>query len=301
MESNSMLRQMVRVSLCVTVAALFCVLIARPAFAQDSGISEKRVGFEFEGSWNQVPTEDNSTDPIPVDYMGLPLNDAARAIALDYSESQLSMVERQCEGWSNPYLFQGPFGLKIWSDFDPLKGSLVSYTIGAWEDKPAFVIWMDDRPEPSQYAEHLRGGITRGHWENGTLVTVTTHMKEGWVRKNGPPMSDMATMTLRFTRHADILLMTGIIEDPYYLTEPLVYTRNFQLSNQQISPVAPPCVPTYEGSGASEVPHVLWGNKPKEFMEELTRKYGVPREAVMGYSETLYPEYHQKMKAAGSR
>jgi len=289
------------VKLSLSLAALLCLLMAGTALAQDSGISEKRVGFEFEGSWNQIPTEDTSTDPVPVDFMGLPLNDEARAIALDYSESQLSMVERQCEGWSNPYLFQGPFGIKIWSDFDPLKGNLISYTIGAWEDKPAFTIWMDDRPEPSQYAEHFRAGFTRGHWENGTLVAVTTHMKEGWIRKNGPPMSDKATITWRFTRHADLLLMTGIIEDPYYLTEPLVYTRNFQLSPQQISPVAPPCVPTYEGRSASEVPHVLWGNKPKEFMEELTRKYGVPTEAVMGYPETLYPEYHQKMKAAGSR
>ena len=36
-------------------------------------------------------------------------------------------------------------------------------------------------------------------------------------------------------------------------------------------------------------------------MNELTKKYGIPQEAVLGYPETLYPEYHQKMMAASSR
>ena len=47
-----------------------------------------------------------------------------------------------------------------------------------------------------------------------------------------------------------------------------------------------------------EVPHYLWGQKPEEFMNEMTRKYGVPREAVLGYPETLYPEYRAKIKGA---
>ena len=36
-------------------------------------------------------------------------------------------------------------------------------------------------------------------------------------------------------------------------------------------------------------------------MDELTQKYGIPREAVLGFPETLYPEYRQKMKAANPR
>jgi hypothetical protein len=31
-------------------------------------------------------------------------------------------------------------------------------------------------------------------------------------------------------------------------------------------------------------------------MNEMTAKYGVPREAALGYPETLYPEYRQKLK-----
>ena len=280
----------------VIIAALCCATTPR-AYAQiDTAINERRAGFEFEGSWAPISTEWVSNDTVPVDYTALPLNDEARARALSYSESQLGMVEHQCEGWSLTYTLTGPFGLKIWSEFDALKGDLISYTIGAWEDKATQVIWMDGRPHPSEYAEHRRGGFTTGRWEGATLVTRTTHMKEGFIRKNGPPSSDRAVMTVSYHRHGDMLVAIGIIEDPVYLTEPVVWTRNYEISRVQLSPVAPPCITTFEGTVANEVPHYLWGKKPPEFIDELTKKYGIPREAVLGYPETLYPEYRLKMK-----
>ena len=88
---------------------------------------------------------------------------------------------------------QGPFGLKIWSDTEPAKGTTVAFTIGAWEDRAPITIWMDGRPHPSEYAEHTRGGFTTGRWDGDTLVAYTTHMKAGFLRKNGPPMSDQGT------------------------------------------------------------------------------------------------------------
>ena len=59
------------------------------------------------------------------------------------------MIERQCEGWPAFYFVQGPFGLKIWSDTEPVKGTTISFTIGAWEDRAPMTIWMDGRPHPS--------------------------------------------------------------------------------------------------------------------------------------------------------
>jgi hypothetical protein len=37
------------------------------------------------------------------------------------------------------------------------------------------------------------------------LVVRTTHLKAGWIRRNGLPLSDRATMTERFFRHDDLL------------------------------------------------------------------------------------------------
>lgn len=248
------------------------------------------------GSWAARNTEDISRDSYPVDYVGLPLNDEGRTRALTYNESQLAMIERQCEGWPQFYFVQGPFGLKIWSETEPVKGTVTSLTIGAWEDRAAMTIWMDGRPHPSRYAEHTRAGFTTGTWEGNTLVAYTTHMKAGFMRKNGPPSSDQATMTSRFYRHGDILTVLTVIDDPIYLTEPQLVSKSFQLQTTPLLPVGPPCVSTFEGRQPGDsVPHFVPEKNP--FVDEMTKLFGIPREATLGYPETLYPEYRKKIKS----
>lgn len=251
---------------------------------------------EITGTWAARNHEFLTGDGIPVDFTGIPLTEEGRIRALSYSESQLSMVERQCQGWPAFYLVQGPFGLKIWSDTDPVKGTVISYTIGGWEDRAPLVIWMDGRPHPSQYAEHMRSGFTTGTWEGSTLVTYTTHMKAGFLRKTGAPSSDEATVRMRFLRHGDLMTVFELIEDPIYLAEPWAISRSFQLSSAPMSPVGPPCVTTAEATAHETAPHYLPEKNP--FVDEMTKKYGVPRDAAIGKPETLYPEYKLKIPAA---
>jgi hypothetical protein len=190
---------------------------------------------------------------------------------------------------------QGPFGLKIWNETEPAKGTIISYTIGAWEDKAPMVIWMDGRPHPSPYAEHTRSGFTTGRWEGNTLVAETTHMKAGFVRKNGAPSSDQATLTTRFFRHGNLLTVLAVITDPVYLAEPYVLTKSFEINPVEMSPVGPPCISTFEGTALNApVPHNLPEKNP--FVDEMSKKYGIPREVVLGYPETLYPEYRAKLR-----
>ena len=59
------------------------------------------------------------------------------------------------------------------------------------------------------------------------------------------------------------------------------------------NPIGPPCVSGFEGRQPGEsVPHYLPEKNP--FVGEMTQKFGVPREAVLGFPETLYPEYRTK-------
>jgi hypothetical protein len=270
----------------VALVVLLLAASSRNAFAQ----------FDLSGSWAPKNTEDISRDSYPVDYVGLPLNSEGRTRALTYQESQLAMIERQCEGWPAFYFVQGPFGLRIWSDNEPIKGTVISYTIGAWEDRAPITIWMDGRPHPSEYAEHTRGGFTTGAWEGNTLVAYTTHMKAGFLRKTGPPNSDRATMTSRFYRHGDILTVLVVLDDPIYLAEPHVMSKSFQLSATPISPIGPPCVSGFEGRHPGEsVPHYLPEKNP--FVDEMTKLFHIPREAVLGEPETLYPEYRKKIQS----
>jgi hypothetical protein len=270
----------------IPAAAFLCLFACQTAAAQ----------VEITGSWAARNHEVLAGDGLPVDFTGIPLSEEGRIRALSYSESQLSMVERQCQGWPAFYFVQGPFGLKIWSETDPLKGNVIAYTVGAWEDRAPLTIWMDGRTHPSKYAEHTRAGFTTGAWEGNTLIAYTTHMKAGFLRKTGAPSSDEATLTTRYYRHGDILTVLAIIEDPIYLAEPWILSRSFQLTATPLSPIGPPCITTYEGNNRETAPHYLPEENP--FVDEMTTKYGVPRDAATGKAETLYPEYRKKIPRA---
>jgi hypothetical protein len=279
---------------CEMTRSIASILFATVVLALFTSTSA-RAQAEITGSWAARNHEVLAGDGFPVDFTGIPLNEEGRIRALSYSESQLAMVERQCQGWPAFYFVQGPFGLKIWSETDPLKGNVISYTIGAREDRAPITIWMDGRPRPSKNAAHTRAGFTTGKWEGSTLVAYTTHMKAGFLRKTGAPSSDEATMTTRFYRHGDIMTVLAIIEDPIYLAEPWILSRSFQLSAAPLSPIGPPCITTSEASARETAPHYLPEKNP--FVDEMTMKYGVPRDAAIGKPETLYPEYVKKMPA----
>ena len=251
--------------------------------------------FEFSGSWTPIGTEDVQNDSLPVDYLGLALTEEGRARALSYDESQKSMIERQCQGWGASYVVLGPFGLRISTQTDAATNRVISYTIDSWEDWNGLTIWMDGRPRPSGYALHTQEGFTTGRWEGGSLTARTTHMKAGFIRKTGVPLTDEATIDWRFYRHEDVLTVLMIARDPVYLAEPEIVSKGFRLSPRPVD-YRTPCAPVYEGrEPGTSVPHFAPNQNP--FLEEFMEFYSLPREAVLGYPETLYPEYRKKNRA----
>ena len=192
--------------------------------------ARRRRQFEFTGSWAPIASEDVQNDSVPVDFLGLALTDEGRTRALAYDESQKSMIERQCQGWGASYAVLGPFGLRVSTQTDPATNRVVSYTIDAWEDWNGMTIWMDGRPRPSAYALHTQEGFTTGRWDGTALAARTTHMKVGWIRKTGVPLSDEATLDWRFVRHDDVLTVLMIASDPLYLVEPAIVSKSFRLS-----------------------------------------------------------------------
>lgn len=254
---------------------------------------------DISGTWaarNHEDSLERGPGPYSVDYTALPLNDDARAKALSYNQSQLAMAERQCALYQQYYLVLGPFGMKIWDETDPVTGQTIAWKIGSWEDRATTTIWMDGRPHPSKNAPHTREGFTTGVWEGDTLVAYTTHMKAGYLRRNGTPASDQATMTTHFLRHGTLMTVLAEIEDPVYLTEPLILSKNFELDPTPMRAEGPPCFPAYEGGSGEEghVPHYLPGQNP--WVNEVTEMYHIPLEAVMGGAETMYPDYRKKLK-----
>ena len=77
------------------------------------------------------------------------------------------------------------------------------------------------------------------------LKVTTTHLKEGWLRRNGVPRSEKATLVEYFIRHGDYLTLVTVVKDPVYLTEAFVRTSNWVLDpGFQLSPFS--CIPTLE-------------------------------------------------------
>jgi hypothetical protein len=253
---------------------------------------------ELSGTWaarNHEDAQERGPGPYAVDYAGLPFNEDGKAKALSYTASQLQRIERECALYPPTYLMLGPFGMKIWNESDPISGATVAWKIGAWEDRAETTIWMDGRPHPSANAPHEREGFTTGRWEGETLVAYTTHMKAGYIRRNGAPSSDQTTMTTHFLRHGTVLTVLAEIEDPVYFTEPLILSKTFELDTTPMRPIGPPCVPGYEGTASEDnVPHYLPGENP--FVSEVSDLYHIPVEAVLGGAETMYPDYRKKLK-----
>ena len=267
------------------------LLCATPAYAQ----------IDLSGTWAALNHEDGlerGGGPYAVDYTGLPLNADGRAKALSYTESLFGMIEHQCGMWPAHYMMRGPFNLKVWNVVDTVTGTTTAWKIGAWQDRGETTIWMDGRPHPSKNAMHTKEGFATGSWEGSTLVVTMTHMNAGGIRRNGAPASDQVTMTLRFMRHDDLLTVLAVIEDPVYLSEPLIVTSQYQrqLDAGPMTQFGPTCIPTYEGTtGEGRVPHFLPGENPS--VDELTKITGVPREATLGGAETMYPEFRKKIRA----
>ena len=278
---------------------IVAVSLFAACFAVSSNTASAQA--DLSGSWaarNHEDALERGAGPFLIDYTGLALNDEARTKALSYSPSQYSMIERQCALWPPHYLVTGPFGMKIWNETDPVNGTTLDWKIGAWEDRAETTIWMDGRPHPSENALHERGGFTTGVWRGDTLTTFTTHIKAGNLRRNGAPNSDQEAMTTHYIRHGDLMTVVAMIEDPIYLTETEVISKNFQLDTaNQISPVGPPCVAGYEGTADNgAVPHFLPGANPST--DELMTAYHIPPLAALGGAETMYPEFRKKLKDA---
>jgi len=126
------------------------------------------------------------------------------------------------------------------------------------------------------------------------LTITTTHLKIGWIRRNGIPRSDRATVVEHWIRHENYLTWVVIVTDPVYLTEPFIRSTDFVADpDQQIAPY--PCESVVEiQRPRGAVPHHLPGTNT--FIAEFADKHNIPREAARGGAETMYPEYRETMK-----
>jgi hypothetical protein len=263
------------------------LLISAPAFAQ----------IDFSGSWAPLYHED-LPDRIPGpelgDYLGLPLNDAARLRADSYDADRISVVpEYQCRPHSADYSMRGLANMRVDMIRDPVTQSAIAFHTRMNFQEMERTIWLDGRAHPSEYAPHTWQGFSTGTWDQNMLDIYTTHLKESYLKRNGVPRSDKATFTEHWVRHGNYLTVATVVTDPVFMTEPLVRTQTWVSDPAQVI-ARDICETVAEVPKAADyVPNHLPGTNP--FLHEVADWYGLPYDATRGGADTLYPEYRKKM------
>jgi len=226
------------------------------------------------------------------EFAGMPINEAARQHGNSWQPTWGSLPEWQNRPHPITYSMRAPSGnFRLTAEYDPIYQNVVAYRIDGLFGRADRIVWMDGRPRPSKYAEHLYQGFSLGSWENGVLKIVTTHIKYGFIHRNGLPTSPYAVVTEYYVPHGDLLTGFYVVEDPIYLTEPLVRTTSYRRNPQQNVGRALPSEVVEELAtlNRGDVPSYPLGTKHPDY----AKTYHVPYEASQGGAHTALPEYRK--------
>jgi hypothetical protein len=232
--------------------------------------AQQAAPVDLTGYWVSVVTEDwrwRMATPPKKDYQSLPLNQAARKVADEWDLAKDDAAGLQCKPYGAGNIYRQPGRLHItWQDENTLKvefdagtqtellhfGAAPAATgpktwqgisTAAWE-RPGRNAVADARVAESREqglppgggGAGLRGAPPRNAamFEGGSLSVKTTNFRDGYLRNNGVPYSENATLTTHLDRlpvspNGDAwLIVSTVLEDPAYLTQPLYLSTQFK-------------------------------------------------------------------------
>jgi glyoxylase-like metal-dependent hydrolase (beta-lactamase superfamily II) len=256
---------------------------------------------DFTGYWTPALHEDDlerGNGPEIADYGGFALNEAGRMFALSYDPSRLTLRHHQCDAYIMPYQMRAVGNFRIWEDRDPHTQHLIAIHVWAQTTEGHRVIYMDGRPHPPAYAPHTYAGFSTGQFVGNMLVVNTTHLKQGWLRRNGSPESDQASVTDFFVRHGEHLINTTVLTDPVYLTEPEIRSNDYvrQPGDHHVWLYACDDGEEISGRAPDSVPNYPIGKQP--FAKEYSEKYKLPFVASLSGADSMYPGFAARIKNA---
>ena len=248
-----------------SVVAFATTLLAQPPQGRGGPPPSPRASapVDLTGTWVSVVTEDweaRMMPPVKGDYTTVEtvMTPEARKVADTWQPS----MEGRCAAYGVGGVMRVPGRLRIsWQDDATLKietdagaqtrllhfaapGSnaavsgprtLQGYSVAEWQ-----------RGGGQQDAFLGRGVGPGGGQRWGGLKVVTTNMLGGWLRTNGVPYGQGATITEHFTRFThpvagDWFVVTTVVEDPQYLTQPFITSSNFKREPSDSKFTPTPC------------------------------------------------------------
>ena len=197
--------------------------------------------FDLSGYWVSVVTEDwryRMVTPAKGDYQAVPMNPEGLKLANAWDPAKDEAAGNQCKYYGAAALMRIPGNLHItWQDDNTLKIETDAGTqtrilhAGNWKSPGGERTWQGDT-EATWEVPRGRGPAPVPA-PYGTLKTVTTNLKAGYLRKNGVPYSENAVLTeyydvIRGTDGTPWLVISSIVEDPQYLRMNFITSTNFK-------------------------------------------------------------------------
>jgi hypothetical protein len=219
--------------------------VAKPA-AQKTAREEAPI--DLTGYWTAVVTQDwrwRMVTPKKGDFPGLPLNPEGRKLANAWDPAKDEASGEQCKAYGAAGLMRLPTRLHItWQDDNTLRMDTDAGTqtrlfhfhgspLGSNKPEAGAPQWQGESVAQWEFVRTKIPPHAAGPIHGGSLKVVTTHMRPGYLRRNGVPYSANATLTEYFDVTTEpngwkSILLTSIIEDPQYLTQSILLNTNFR-------------------------------------------------------------------------
>ena len=204
---------------------------------------------DLTGYWVAVVTEDwrwRMVTPAKGDYASIPITSDAKKTADLWDPAKDEAAGEQCKSYGAPALMRIPARLHItWQDDATLKVEVDAGTqtrllhFGDWKSSQGAPTWQGDSLSQWETPRAQAGGSGDGSAKLGNLKVITTHLRPGYLRKNGVPYSANALLTeywdVLTERHLSAghdgeqwLVITTIVTDPQYLQIPWIASLHFK-------------------------------------------------------------------------
>jgi hypothetical protein len=223
-----------------------CVCLLALAFTEanaqrsaDATSARAAAPIDMTGYWVAVITEDwrfRMVTPPKGDYNSVPLNAAARRVADGWDPGRDEAMGEECRWYGAASIMSVPTRLRIsWENENVLRVDADAgmqtrlFQFTRTPDRGRAADWQG--VSSAVWRTHP-GGMEPGSVPGGSLAVTTEQMRPGYLRKNGVPYSADARLTEYYyvleDRETTWLIVTSIVEDPQYLTEPFVTSRQFK-------------------------------------------------------------------------
>jgi hypothetical protein len=220
---------------CLIAALVTLIFIEEPRLAgqeRAAATAKASAPIDITGYWVAFVTEDwrfRMITPRKGDYQPVPMTPEARKVADAWDPAVDEAAGNQCKAYGAAAIMRLAARFHItWQDENTLR---VDSDAGMQTRLLHF-----NSPPASSPSERTWQGFSSAQWERpASLKVATTNLRSGYLRKNGVPYSENATVTEYFDigpipggGGGQVLLVTAIVDDPQFLRQPFTTSSQFK-------------------------------------------------------------------------